>query len=100
MAENVEKMLAGLSGKWTYSIISNLSEHSALRFLELKAVVGKVSSKLLTQRLKDLRHAGFIERKTLGASSSQGVIYNLSDKGITLHVLFKTIDDLMKDRKL
>ena len=68
-----------LSGAWTLEIIYYLRQ-SPQRFGELRRALGKVSSKVLTTRLRDLEDKQVITRKVL-PTSPPSVEYALSDLG-------------------
>ena len=57
----VELALDLLGGKWKTVILARLKQ-SPLRYGELRSVVPGLADKMLTQRLRDLEKAGFVER--------------------------------------
>lgn len=64
---------------WVLMIIINLLRGSK-RFGELQALMGNVSSKTLTQRLKMLDELGFVKRQAY-LEIPPRVEYHLTDKG-------------------
>jgi DNA-binding HxlR family transcriptional regulator len=57
----VELTLDLLGGKWKTVILARL-KNGPLRYGELRRAVPGLTDKMLTQRLRDLKDAGFIER--------------------------------------
>jgi DNA-binding HxlR family transcriptional regulator len=57
----VELTLDLLGGKWKTVILARLKQ-SPLRYGELRRAVPGLADKVLTQRLRDLEEAGFVER--------------------------------------
>ena len=51
-----------LSGKWKLQILWNLSERT-MRFNEIQKNLGAITTKVLTQQLRELEDEGMIERK-------------------------------------
>lgn len=68
-----------LAGAWTLEIIYFLRIDS-LRFGELRRALSKVSSKVLTARLRELEKKGFVSRKSI-PSNPPMVEYSLTSKG-------------------
>ncbi|HFD87099.1 MAG TPA: transcriptional regulator [Gammaproteobacteria bacterium] len=68
-----------LSGAWTLEIIYFLRQ-SPQRFGELRRALGKVSSKVLTARLRELEERQVITRKEL-PTNPPSVEYALSELG-------------------
>ena len=64
---------------WVLLIIINLLRGSK-RFGELQALMGNISSKTLTQRLRTLEELGFVQRKAF-LEIPPRVEYHLTDKG-------------------
>ncbi len=71
-----------LSGAWTLEIIYYL-RHGALHFGELRRSLGRVSSKVLSTRLRELEGNKLIERRVLEGRPPQ-VEYRLSELGTEL----------------
>jgi DNA-binding HxlR family transcriptional regulator len=65
----VELTLDLLGGKWKTVILARL-KNCPLRYSELRRAVPGLTDKMLTQRLRDLEGAGFIERT--GRSDGRG----------------------------
>ena len=61
----VELSLDLLGGKWKPVLLARLKDR-ALRYSELRSLVPGMSDKMLTQRLKDLQHAGLIRARRKG----------------------------------
>jgi DNA-binding HxlR family transcriptional regulator len=86
----LEDLFTLLSGPWTCLIIWHLSQNTSLRFLKLKALVGNISAKILTERLRMLENAGMLERTVLGGVPPQ-VNYCLSARGQELRHAFSAM---------
>jgi DNA-binding HxlR family transcriptional regulator len=67
-----------LCERWTLLVISRVID-GCTRFNEIHRGVPKISATLLSQRLKQLEHAGLIERKPL--PHERGFSYELTDAG-------------------
>ena len=78
-----------LEGAWTPNIIWYLSE-GARRFSELKADIGRVSAKVLSQRLRDLEEKGMLVRRVM-PTSPPSVEYELTDLGQELMPVIASI---------
>lgn len=89
----MENLLKLLSGPWTCLIIWNLSQNGATRFLELKRRIGKISSKVLTERLRMLEDAGVIYRHYEPTVPPQ-VTYGMSERGEELRLAFAALHDI------
>ncbi len=68
-----------LSGAWTLEIIFHL-RGGTLRFGELRRELGKVSSKVLTTRLRELEDKAIISRKVIPTNPPM-VEYTLTEIG-------------------
>ncbi len=69
-----------LGGKWKTLILVYLL-YGTFRYGELRALLPKLSDKVLTQRLKELERAGLVRRSGTGAKRTA---YSLSEEGETL----------------
>jgi DNA-binding HxlR family transcriptional regulator len=76
----VELTLDLLGGKWKTVILAR-SKQSPLRYGELRRAVPGLADKVLTQRLRDLEDAGFIERSKLPGGQTR---YRLTPIGRSL----------------
>ncbi|NRB39356.1 MAG: helix-turn-helix transcriptional regulator [Pseudomonadales bacterium] len=71
-----------IGDKWSLLILYVLNERP-FRFNELKKVVGKISQRVLTQRLRTLERDGYVSR-TVYPVSPPKVEYALTDLGLSL----------------
>ncbi len=78
----VEVGLNILSGKWKLKILWHLSS-GTIRFNELQRVLGNITTKTLTQQLRELEEQGIITRKVFPEIPPK-VEYSLSELGTTL----------------
>lgn len=78
--------LAVFFNKWTVEIIIVLGQHETLRFSELKERLTGISSRTLTQRLRDLEEQGLVRRKMYDEMPVR-VEYSLTKKGLDVAAL-------------
>lgn len=91
MAEcNVEKTIRIISGKWTATILYQLT-FGKKRFGELQRSLDGISSKTLTDRLRMLEKNGII-KKTVFQEIPLHVEYELTKKGSKLNTIFSAMD--------
>lgn len=83
----VELGLNILSGKWKLKILWYLSK-STIRFNELQRLLGNITTKTLTEQLRELEEQGIILR-TVFPEVPPRVEYSLSEIGITLKPILK-----------
>lgn len=76
----VRNVLSRFSGKWSVLILCVLSENEVTRFNEIGKAIPDISSKVLSDTLKNLEADDMIERK-LYAEIPPRVEYSLSQKG-------------------
>lgn len=77
-----------LCERWTLLVISRVIDGCA-RFNEIHRGVPKISATLLSQRLKQLEHAGLIVRKKV--KNERGHIYVLTDAGRDLDPIIMSL---------
>src|SRR6059036_1605572 len=85
----MERALRLLGDKWTLLIVYNLMP-GAQRFGELLEVMGSVSPKTVSQRLKMLEEEGFVQRQAF-AEIPPRVEYRLTEKGLALVDIMEAI---------
>ena len=78
----MERAIRLLGDTWTLMIVYNLVQ-GLKRFGELHEALGNISPKTLSQRLKLLETAGFVERRAF-AEIPPRVEYSLTEKGQAL----------------
>ena len=78
----VELGLNILSGKWKLKILWHLSK-GTIRFNELQRLLGSITTKTLTEQLRELEEQGIILR-TVFPEGPPRVEYSLSEIGKTL----------------
>jgi DNA-binding HxlR family transcriptional regulator len=95
-----------LAERWTPLVVRELLSGSA-RFNDLQRGVPRMSPALLTRRLRELEHAGIIERRP--AERGGGSEYHLTDAGEELRPVIEAMgvwaqrwmrDDLVADQNL
>lgn len=76
----VDSVLKLLAGPWTTHVLWALQSHGTMRFGVLKRAIPGISSRLLTERLRRLTAAGFVERYGIATVPPQ-VSYSLTARG-------------------
>lgn len=76
-------ILSRIGERWTMFVILALSRAGTLRFTELRARVGEVTPKVLTETLRALEADGLVERRAY-ADSPPRVEYSLTPLGDSL----------------
>lgn len=89
----VDTILKVLAGPWTTHVLWALQTHGMLRFGVLKRAIPGISSRLLTDRLKRLMQAGFIERLCEPTVPPQ-VSYRLTAQGQRLGAVLAQLQPL------
>lgn len=74
-----------LEGKWTTLIVRELLA-GPMRFTELRARMGNVSAKTLTDRLRALEHQDILTR-TIHPEIPPKVVYELTEQGRSLQIV-------------
>lgn len=87
----VEAGLNILSGKWTLKKLWHLS-NGTIHFNELQRRLGNITTKTLTQQLRELEEQGIITRKVFPEIPPK-VEYSLSEMGITLKPVLAQLCD-------
>ena len=77
--ENISRMLARISDKWTILVVRTLGRGPA-RFNTLRREIGEISQKMLSSTLRDLEENGFVTRTVTPVTPPQ-VEYALTDLG-------------------
>lgn len=78
----VELALEFVGGKWKTVILARLKEEPH-RYGDLRARIGGISDKILTERLQDLERLGLVEKRPSPAENSS-MVYHLTDRGASL----------------
>lgn len=73
--------------RWTTPILWTLNTHGRQRFVELERRIGRITPKVLTQRLRQLERDGLVVR-TYHPEVPPRVEYEISDLGRSLAPLF------------
>lgn len=76
------QILNQIGGKWTVLIVTQLGE-GAMRFSDIKRMIGGISQKMLTATLRDLERDGFVKR-TVTPTIPPRVDYELTELGFDL----------------
>ena len=82
----VEIALELLGGKWRAVILAYLKE-APRRYGELRALIPRLSEKMLTQRLRELEEAGLVERQPEGAFH----VHRLTARGESLRPVLEAL---------
>ena len=78
-----------LSGKWKLKILWHLSK-GTVRFNELQRLLGNITTKTLTQQLRELEEQGIVLRNVFPEVPPR-VEYSLSEIGITLKPILREL---------
>lgn len=76
--------------RWTTPILWALHEYGTQRFVELERRLGTISSKVLTQRLRQLERDGLVERRYY-AEVPPRVEYDITELGRSLQPVFAAV---------
>ena len=82
--------------RWTTPILWTLNEFGRLRFVELQRLIGTITPKVLTQRLKQLERDGLVSRRHYPEIPPR-VEYEISDLGRSLGPLFAALAQWAED---
>lgn len=89
----MDGLLRVISGPWTTYILWRLGNHGEVRFGELKKLVPGISSRVLTERLRNLEEAGLVYRNHKPTIPPQ-VSYGLTENGLAFRGILNDINDL------
>ncbi|MEW2395675.1 helix-turn-helix domain-containing protein [Streptomyces sp. NPDC046862] len=78
--------------RWSTPILWVLHHHGRLRFNQLQRLLGDVTPKVLTTRLRQLERDGLVIR-TYHAEIPPRVEYEISELGNSLRPVFRTLDE-------
>jgi DNA-binding HxlR family transcriptional regulator len=86
----VELSLEILGGKWKPVLLARLKERP-YRYSELRKLVPGLSTKMLTQRLRDLETQGLVERR--GVAGKPHSVYRLTARAESLKPVLQALHD-------
>ncbi len=86
----MDALLRVITGTWTIYILWVLSEHGPQRFGAIKRLVPGVSTRILTERLRMLEHAGVVWREQ-AMTIPPAVTYGLTERGTELRGVLDTL---------
>jgi DNA-binding HxlR family transcriptional regulator len=78
--------------RWTTPILWALNEYGVQRFVELERRLGTITSKVLTQRLRQLERDGLVRRR-YHPEVPPRVEYEITDLGRSLSTVFAALGD-------
>ena len=81
-----------LSGKWKLQILWNIYNKKVILFNELQRSLGNITTKTLTDQLKELEEQQIIKR-TVYPEVPPKVEYTFTDIGLTLEPVLKALCD-------
>lgn len=79
-----------LSGKWKLRILWNIYNKKVVRFNELQRLLGDITTKTLTNQLKELEEQQILKR-TVYPEIPPKVEYSFTDIGYTLEPVLKIL---------
>lgn len=85
-----------LSGKWKLRILWRIYRSKAIRFNELQRQVGKITTKTLTEQLKELEELKIV-RRAVYPEKPPRVEYSLTETGETLIPILQSLCDWGKN---
>ncbi|AZN42667.1 winged helix-turn-helix transcriptional regulator [Paenibacillus albus] len=91
-SESFEYTLSIMSGKWKMLIIFFLGRDKVMRYNKLKKSINGITHKMLSKQLKELEKEQLIIRQEYSQIPPK-VEYSLSDKGVSLLPITKTMCD-------
>lgn len=91
----MEGLLHLITGPWTIYILWFLSEHGDQRFGALKRLVPGISTRMLTERLRMLEHAGVVWRRQ-ALTIPPAVTYGLTARGLELRGVLDTLGGIAR----
>jgi DNA-binding HxlR family transcriptional regulator len=86
----VELSLELLGGKWKPVILARLKERP-YRYSELRKLIPSLSTKMLTERLRDLEMQGLVERR--GVAGKPHAVYRLTARAESLKPVLQALHD-------
>jgi DNA-binding HxlR family transcriptional regulator len=91
----MEALLRLVTGPWTIYILWVLSAHGPQRFGAIKRLVPGISTRMLTERLRMLEHAGVVWRKQ-ATTIPPAVTYGLTERGTELRGVLDTLGSIAR----
>ena len=85
-----------LSGKWKLRILWNIYNKKIIRFNELQKVLGNITTKTLTEQLRELEDKKIIKR-TVYPEIPPKVEYSLTETGKTIEPVLKSLCEWGKE---
>ena len=82
--------------RWTTPILWQLNVHGRQRFNDLRDLVGGITAKVLTQRLRQLERDGLVSR-TFYPGIPPRVEYEITDLGCSLAPVFASLTTWAQD---
>lgn len=89
----MEALLRLITGRWTIYILWVLSDQGQLRFGELRRAVPGISTRVLTERLRMLEHAGVVWREQ-AQTIPPAVTYGLTERGKELRSVLDNLGEI------
>lgn len=86
----VELSIEVLGGKWKTVILARLKDH-AYRYSELRRLIPGLSTKMLTERLRDLEAQGLVERR--GIAGKPHSVYRFTSRAESLKPVLQALYD-------
>jgi DNA-binding HxlR family transcriptional regulator len=96
--EDNVKVTKKVFSKWSVEILISVYSLGSVGFADLKRLLTGISSRVLSQKLKDLEELRLLERKVI-EGRPPSVRYNLSRKGATLAKLGEPVILFLKHQR-
>ena len=92
----IEPVVDIVFSRWTTPILWQLNEYGRQRFGDLRDLVGGITAKVLTQRLRQLERDGLVTR-TMHPEIPPRVEYEITDLGRSLAPVFHALVNWSQD---
>jgi DNA-binding HxlR family transcriptional regulator len=88
-----EIVLDALRGRWKIHIMLCIADQRVVHFGALKRAIPGISKKVLTDQLRDLGHAGILQRRPRPAARPE-MLYSLTRRGQELKAVLDILQEL------
>lgn len=92
----IRNVIARFGNKWSFLVLLVVSENNPIRFNELSKAIPDISSRVLSNTLKDLEEDGFLHRKVYPTVPPK-VEYSLTEIGTSVIPLIGQLTQWAQD---
>jgi len=86
----LQEVAESLERKWSFQIIYEIGNHKKIRFIDLQENLRHISSKTLSDTLKNLKNGNLINKKSFNQIPPK-VEYSLSEDGLSLYPIIVSL---------